>query len=90
MEVDLDPIGRTWNVTDLKGRCVKDFGNKLTESTIQVNPDSSFSYKVTNRGSLRATYTGNLENKTLKMKASHGAYLEDYEIEKEGKQWTIK
>ena len=75
VEVDLDPIGRTWNVTDLKGRCVKEWGNKLTESTIQVNPDSSFSYKVTNRGGWRGKYTGNLENKKLKLKASNAAYL---------------
>ena len=65
VEVDPDPIGRTWDATELKGRCVDRHGNKLTESTIQVNADSSFSYKVTNREGWKGTFIGNLEDKKL-------------------------
>ena len=91
VEDEPEPVGRTWSVTDLKGTCVEKHKLKLDENTIQVNPDSSFSFSAyVTRDRWKGRYTGNLENNKLKMRSNTGSWLGDHKIEKDGKQWTFK
>ena len=47
VEASPDPLGRVWDVDDLRGQC-RNSGLQLSKNTIQINPDSSFSFSAHN------------------------------------------